>query len=436
MMAITVLATGDSLFTADFPKTYQEKRVELDRFIGDSDIRITNLETNLSDFGGFSNQYSGGTWLNTEKKLFPFLESFHFNFFGTANNHCMDYSYAGLLSTIECLDEKGYAHAGTGRSLQEAEKPAILRLKGGKTAAIFAVDASMEMPSMAGNGSKTFAPRPGVNFLRHENVFPVSDKDIADLKRIAKATAINFSRDGEIATGYLLPDPEDVFVFGNTKFTTNPDEPLSKCNAKDLTRLTDNIRKAKAENDYVFILVHCHDEEGESSVAPPTYLTEFCYAAIESGVDAVFGGGCHELRGMELYHEKPIFYSLGDFIYQGMRVAFLPPDFMGKYGVDVDATAKEALDVRSRGGKIGLQTNEKNFLTVLPKLTFEGEKLTDLTLMPVKLGFQTGDEELEGLPYFATGSEAEKIFTKFQKLSEDLGTSLYMEKGFIKVKRK
>ena len=25
---------------------------------------------------------------------------------------------------------------------------------------------------------------------------------------------------------------------------------------------------------------------------------------------------------------KPIFYSLGDFIYQGMRVEFLPPDFL------------------------------------------------------------------------------------------------------------
>ena len=108
---------------------------------------------------------------------------------------------------------------------------------------------------------------------------------------------------------------------------------------------------------------------------------------------------------------------------------------MEKYGVDVDAPAKKALDVRSRGGKIGLQTNEKNFLTVIPKLTFEGDELVDLTLMPVKLGFQTGCEALEGLPFFATGEEGEKIFRKYEKLSADLGTELVFENGYIKVKR-
>lgn len=432
-MAITVVATGDSLFTADFPEEYEKKRASLDVFMSDCDVKITNLETNLSDFGGFSNQYSGGTWINTRKELLGYLASFGFNFYGTANNHCMDYSYAGLLSTIDCLDENGYAHAGTGRSLDEAEKPAVIRLKEGKTVAIFAVDASMELPSMAGKASRTFRARPGVNYLRHKIVYNVSELDMADLKRIAEATAINFLRDGEIATGYMFPDPEGVFVFGNTTFTTDRKTPVSECNEKDLRRLTDNIRKAKKENDLVLILVHCHDEEGTSSVTPPAYLKEFCRSAIDAGAGAVFGGGCHELRGMEMYRGKPIFYSLGDFIYQGMRVEYLPPDFMEKYDVDVNATAKEGLAARSRGWKIGLQTDEKNFLTVLPKITFEGGDVTDITLMPTKLGFQTGDEKMEGLPYFATGEEGEKIFGKYRKLSADLGTELVYEKGYIKV---
>ena len=317
-MAIKVLATGDSLFTADFPEEYRAIRKSLDAFMEDCDLKITNLETNLSDFGSFANQYSGGTWLNTRKELFSYLDSFGFDFYGTANNHCMDYSYAALLSTIDFLEAKGRAHAGTGQSLADAEKPAILNLKDGKRAAVFAVDSSMELPSMAGNKSKTFNARPGVNHLRHESRFFVSHEDMANLKRIAKTTAINFARDSEIATGYLLPDPEGVFVFGNTVFTTDESAPASKCNEKDLRRLTGNIWKAKEENDLVFVLVHCHDEEGTSSVTPPAYLKEFCRAAIDAGVSAVFGGGCHELRGMEVYHGKPIFYSLGDFIYQGM----------------------------------------------------------------------------------------------------------------------
>ena len=431
---IKVIATGDSLFCAEFPREYAKIRPALDAFLSDADVRITNLETNLSDFGTFANRYSGGTWLNTRKEAFPSLESFGFNFYGTANNHAMDYSYAGLLSTVDFLDEKGYAHAGSGRSLDEAERPATVKLGDGKTAAIFAVDASMETPSMAGRGSKVFAARPGVNFLRHETLYAVSDGDMADLKRIAAATSVNVYRDAEIATGYQAPDPEGVFTFGSTVFTSEKDAPLSKCNKTDLARLCGNIGKAKAENDLVFILVHCHDEEGENESDPPAYLKEFCRAAIDAGASAVFGGGVHILRGLELYRGKPIFYSLGDFVYQGMRVEYLPPDFMEKYGVDVDASAKEALWVRSKGGKIGLQTNEKNFLTVVPKLTYENGGLSDLTMMPVKLGFGTGSETLEGLPYFATDAEGEKIFSKCQKLSAALGTELAYGNGFIKIK--
>ena len=155
---------------------------------------------------------------------------------------------------------------------------------------------------------------------------------------------------------------------------------------------------------------------------------------IDAGGAAVFGGGCHELRGMEVYNGKPIFYSLGDFIYQGMRFEFLPPDFMELYGVDINATAKEGLDARSQGGKIGLQTAEKNFLTVLPKVTLDGDKVTDITLMPVKLGFMTGSETLEGLPYFAKFAEGEKIIEIFRKLSSAFGTELTYENGYIKVK--
>ena len=432
---IKVIATGDSLFTADFPKEYQSKRKQLDEFIAGADVKITNLETNLSDFGNFANQYSGGTWLNTRKELFKYLETYGFNFYGTANNHCMDYSYAGLLSTIETLDKKGYAHAGTGKSLGDAEKPAVLTLESGETTAVFAVDTSMELPSMAGRASKAFKARAGVNYLRHETAYTVSEKDLSELKRIARETGINFTRDKEIASGYILPDKDGTFTFGGTVFTIGKTLPKTQCNAKDLKRLTDNILKAKDEYDYAFILVHCHDDDGVSGSNPPEYLKEFCRAAINAGASAVFGGGCHSLRGMEIYNGKPIFYSLGDFIYQGMRVEYLPPDFMEKYGVDINATAKEGLWARSKGGKIGLQTNEKNFLTVIPKITFDGGEMTDLTLMPVKLGFNTDNEKLEGLPYFATGADGEKIFGKIKELSAPFKTELVYENGYIKLKR-
>lgn len=432
-MKISVVATGDSLFTADFPEEYGKIRATLDEFLRSADLKFTNLETNISDFGMFPNQYSGGTWINVRKENFRYLKSFGFDFYGTANNHCMDYSYAGLLSTVDFLDDEKVAHAGTGKSLADAAKPAVIKLKGGKTVAVFAVDTSMNSPSMAGKKSNVFAARPGVNYLRHETVYRVSGENLERLKEIAAETRINFSRDGEIATGYMLPDKEGTFTFGDISFTTDA-VPTTKCNEKDLKRITDDIKIAKEKNDYVFILVHCHDDDNVAHFNPPEYLKEFCRAAIDAGVDTVFGGGCHELRGMEMYKNKPIFYSLGDFIYQGMRVEFLPPDFMEMYGVDINATAREGLAARSRGGKIGLQTDEKNFLTVLPKITFDGDAVCDVTILPVKLGFKTGSETLDGLPYVAEGKDGKKTFEKFVKLSAAFGTELVYENGYIKIK--
>ena len=426
-MKITVAATGDSLFCADFPPEYAEKRRGIDAFFAGCDLKLTNLETNLSDFGSFANQYSGGTWLNARKELFPHLASFGFNFFGTANNHCMDYSYAGLLSTVDFLDGLGIAHAGTGRSLAEAEAPALIDLPGGRRAAVFAVDASMEAPSMAGVGSRVFSPRPGVNFLRHESVFGVSDADLDDLKRIAKNCGVNSYRDGEIAAGYMPPDRDGIFVFGGTAFAAG-NGATSICDGGDLERITRLIRKAKEETGLVFVLIHCHDEEGPAPEDPPEYLKQFCRAAINAGADGVFGAGFHRLRGIEIYRGRPIFYSLGNFIYQGMRVEFLPPDFMKKYGVDPDAPAREGLNARSRGGKIGLQTNLNNYLTAVPKITFDDGAPERIELAPVALGFNTGNEKLDGLPVLASGADAERIFEILDKLSKPFGTELTFDR--------
>ena len=50
-MKFSVIAAGDCLFTAAFPEAYKQKRKELDRFLSSADVRLANLETNLSDFG-------------------------------------------------------------------------------------------------------------------------------------------------------------------------------------------------------------------------------------------------------------------------------------------------------------------------------------------------------------------------------------------------
>lgn len=430
---LTVTATGDSLFIADFPQEYLSGEFkEISGYIKDCDVKLTNLETNLSDFEFYPNQYSGGTWLNTRKKYFPYLKGYGFDFYGNANNHCYDYGPDGLMSTIKTLDEEGVLHAGTGESLEAAGRPATF-VRNGKKIAVFAVDCSFEKPSMAGEETVALKSRPGVNYLRHKTVYKIDESDVAALKAVAEKTRINAERELSIATGFKTPDPEGVFVLKDITFTTDKSAPETSCDPRDLERILSLVKKAKKENDYVFVLVHCHDDDNVSHANPPEYLKEFSHALIDCGVSAVFGGGCHELRGVEIYKGLPIFYSLGDFIYQGMRVEILPADFMESYGLDKNATAKEALYKRSRGGTVGLQTQVKNFLTVLPKLTFDGDEMTDIELVPVKLFFKTADDR-EGLPYIAKGEEAEVIFSKINELSSAFKTEFRLEKGKIVLK--
>jgi poly-gamma-glutamate synthesis protein (capsule biosynthesis protein) len=222
-------------------------------------------------------------------------------------------------------------------------------------------------------------------------------------------------------------------VLGKTTFTTDQTKPTTACNLKDKQRHVDLIKKAKQENDYVFVQVHCHDDDNVSHANPPEYLVEFCKACIDAGASAIFGGGCHELRGIEIYNGKPIFYSLGDFIYQGPRVEKLPADFMEQYGVDIFATAEYALNVRSRGGKVGLHLNKENYLTVLPSLSFEGDELVDIKLLPVGLNFDKKDFT-NGLPMVAEESESKEILSVLNKLSQPFGSQFELKDGYIVIK--
>jgi len=422
---LTVTGTGDSLFVSDFPREYDKTIDSVADFIKSCDIRLTNLETNLSDFEYFAGAYSGGTWLNTRRTCLADLCRYGFNYFGTANNHCMDYSFNGLLSTIDTLDKAGLAHSGTGRSFDEACAPAILEAKGRKVA-VFAVDASFNPASKAGKATPKIKARPGVNYLRHNTVYSISPEEMEQLRKIAARTHVNFSRDFEIATGYLLPDAEGEFCFDKTKFTIKQDVPTTSCHPADLKRITEALATAKKDCDYAFVLVHCHDNDGLAVENPPAYLREFAHACIEAGANAIFGGGCHRLRGMEMYQGAPIFYSLGDFIYQGLQVEHLPADFLETYGVPLTATAAEALFARSKGNKIGLHCNKKNYQTVLPKLEFADGKLAGFALLPVALNFERKDE-MNGLPEAAQGQDRQDIFELLQDLSAPFGVKLRLD---------
>ncbi|MBR6558494.1 MAG: CapA family protein [Clostridia bacterium] len=435
MSKLILSATGDSLFTADIPREYFDGDfVDVFGFMRDADVRMTNLETNIGEFGGFPGAYSGGTWLNCTPDDFGDLVRFGFNYYSIANNHCMDYSYHGLLSTIDNLDKRGLAHSGTGRSLSDAGAPAALTAEGTKIG-IISLDTSFNDASKAGYSTDNMEARPGVNYLGFQQYFPIDKDQLQQLKAIADTSLVNAREELRVREGFVSGSADGVYRFGGVNFCFDGSRKKSECDKKDKQRIIASIKDAKKSFDYVILAVHCHAIGGTKHSEIPLFLEEICHDSVDAGVSAVICNGTHELRPLEIYHGAPIFYSLGDFIYQGMRVKYLPPDFMTKYNVDINASAYEGLMARSKNGKIGLQTKKCNFLTVIPKMVFEDGKLISLSMLPVVAGF-CREGKMNGLPYTAKGEEAEEIFNILKELSEPYGTCLEIKDGLILLKQK
>lgn len=80
----------------------------------------------------------------------------------------------------------------------------------------------------------------------------------------------------------------------------------------DGTALCEEIKKASAQCDHVTVYVHWGVEH---DAYPQAYQTTLAKQYIDAGADLVIGAHTHCLQGVEFYQGKPIFYSLGNFIF-------------------------------------------------------------------------------------------------------------------------
>ena len=80
-------------------------------------------------------------------------------------------------------------------------------------------------------------------------------------------------------------------------------------------RIRELIRTNHSKYDYFIVLAHFGEEEWDY---PLPEVRELYKEYIDLGASAVIGQHTHCIQGLEMYHDKPIFYSVGDF-YHGYR---------------------------------------------------------------------------------------------------------------------
>lgn len=82
--------------------------------------------------------------------------------------------------------------------------------------------------------------------------------------------------------------------------------------AYDPSRLLDAVENARTACDFLCVYVHWGIER---NTTPEEYQRSLAHALIDAGADAVIGAHPHVLQGVEFYKGKPVFYSLGNFIF-------------------------------------------------------------------------------------------------------------------------
>jgi len=363
---LTITLTGQSMIRSDIRAT-APKAVPVIQGLLKGDVVFTNLEAAVALPG---ESVSEGRGFLTPPETLDALKALGFNLLSLSDNHAFDMQATGILNTVRETDRRGIAHAGIGKNLADASAPGYLRTPNGTIALVSSASGLMASGAMAG------ADRPGVNELR----IKAGDKD-------NEASAD-------------LPG-------------AGPNVP----NAEDAERILRSIRRARQEADLVIVYQHNHvfgnlsfstifSEGMAERLAPNEWLKKWVHAEIDAGADIVVMHGAPLLHGIEIYRGRPIFYDLGNFIYN------VPPTL---------TYIHEPI----------------NFESAVAYLTYQGRNLRSITVRPVELNV-LGDGQPDvhdpratnpflftrGLPAPASGAKAGYILERLAELSRPFGTRL------------
>lgn len=257
--SLTVLAVGDIAADRPDPNACFDLVREPMKA---ADISFCQLETCLTARGTRLPQARHA--VRGPPSLAPALKNTGFDVVSLAGNHCMDWGLDGFRDTIENLRAAGLHVVGAGENIAEARKPVIVE-RDGVRIAFLAYSSILPMSYWAE------ANRPGCAPMRAFTIYEQIEHD----------------QPGTPARVHTYPHRDD------------------------LKALKQDVAAAKACADVVFVSLHWGIHFVPAVLAD--YQRDVAYAAIEAGADAILGHHAHILKGVEIYKDRPILYSLCNF---------------------------------------------------------------------------------------------------------------------------
>ncbi|MGE0445055.1 MAG: CapA family protein [Vicinamibacterales bacterium] len=371
---IVIAAVGDMMISDPVSnRALPEARAMYD-VIRAADVAFANCEQAVADQGALR----GGFPQTAEPPMLDDFRASGLSMLSLANNHSFDLGEAGLLDWIEESRSRGFTVAGAGRTADEALAPGVMTVKGqrvGLLAFLCAADSDAMTLYRAG------ASKPGIGVIAGTRVqVPGSPLPL------------------------LLP------------------------HAADMQRMTDAVRRARANVDVLMVSLHQHWNldlpPGANQRRPPVpagtvapaqldspdnQVAEgrrlICRAAIDAGADIIVGHGPHVLNGIEVYRGKPILYSLGHFYVSLLRG-----------GRAIPRLQLSASLARLAESNFNL---EEHRWAAIARIFVRGAAVTRVQLLPLYM-----DVHKDGLPYFPGEADSATVNGALATLSRPFNTSL------------
>ena len=384
--AMTVTLTGQSMIRSDIRATAPAE-VPVIQGLLKGDVIFSNLEAAVAEKGEAVKE---GRGFLTPPEALDALKSFGFNLLALSGNHAFDLKATGIRNTIREADDRKIVHAGTGNNVAEAVAAGYLHTPKG-TIALIASASGLIAP-----GGSATADRPGVNELRVE------------------------------AGGKENEATEDL-----------PGGPGNTPNPEDSRRILESIRDARQHADLVIVYQHNHvfanhsfatifTEGMPERLAPNEWLIKWTHEEIDAGADIIVMHGAPLLHGVEIYHGRPIFYDLGNFIYN------VPPTITY---ID-EPMAWESLVAYVEFQGLGQSQSQRKTLKSISLrpivLNVIGEGQPDMH------NAYTNNQFLDtrGLPSAATGARAGYILQRVADMSKPFGTTIEVKGETAEIKLK
>lgn len=131
----------------------------------------------------------------------------------------------------------------------------------------------------------------------------------------------------------LNVNDKKIYFLGYDCYSTN-----SEYNAKSSSYgssplvfeyIEQDIKKAQKDGaDFIFILPHWGIE---NEFYPTSEQVGFARRIIDLGVDGIIGSHTHTIQAFETYKDKPIYYSLGNFLFNHFQISKTETYFQHKY---------------------------------------------------------------------------------------------------------